>query len=204
MKYELRIRKGMMAKEERLVLETLDRIVHSEDVRSQILPIVKRVGDNLARKPDALMTWEPISLETFGNSLPPDIRSGWVFILRGGTDTGAERHPNSHQRMMTLSGTGDMKVDAKGTPNNVKAELEIVWQSNILVSDPAANLEQRWISIPRNVWHRPVIRKGADWIVVSFHTVPATELIEERPGARQKLYESERKKSNGHGDPPSR
>ena len=181
-----------MAKEERLVLETLDRIVHSEDVRSQILPIVKWVGDDLARKPDALMAWQPIALETFGNSLPPDIRSGWVFILRAGTDTGAERHPNSHQRMMTLAGTGDMKVDAKGTPNNVEAESEIVWESNILVSDPSANLEQRWISIPRNVWHRPVIPKGADWIVVSFHSVPATELVEERPGARQMLYESER------------
>ena len=32
---------------------------------------------------------------------------------------------------------------------------------------------------------------GVDWIVVSFHTVPAEELIEERPGAKQMLYASE-------------
>src|SRR5437870_2614095 len=39
-----------------------------------------------------------------------------------------------------------------------------------------------WVPIPQNVWHQPVISKGADWVVVSFHTVPAEELIEERPG----------------------
>jgi hypothetical protein len=38
-----------------------------------------------------------------------------------------------------------------------------------------------------------VIPKGADWVVVSFHTVPAEQLIEERPrgGAgeiKQMLY----------------
>ncbi len=41
-------------------------------------------------------------------------------------------------------------------------------------------MEQRWISIPQNAWHRPVVRKGGDWTVVSFHTVPAEELIEEK------------------------
>ena len=46
-----------------------------------------------------------------------------------------------------------------------------------------AMMEQRWISIPPNVWHRPVIGNDADWVVILFHTVPAEELIEERPGA---------------------
>jgi hypothetical protein len=185
-----------MTKEERSVLETLDRLVRSEQVRAQIQPIVERVRADLARKPDALMTWEPVPMTTFGRELPSEIRSGWVFILRAGVDTGAERHPNSHQRMMTFGGTGDMKIDAKGTKNDVAEESEIAWQSHILVSDPNAPLERRWISIPKNVWHRPVIPKGAEWVVVSFHTVPATELIEERPGAKQMLYESERKRTN--------
>jgi hypothetical protein len=95
-----------------------------------------------------------------------------VFVLRANTDTGFERHPNSHQRMVTLAGTGDMKTDAKGMPNDVKDESEIVGQSNVLVSDAGATLQRRWISIPKNVWHRPVIPKGTDWLVVSFHTVP--------------------------------
>jgi hypothetical protein len=58
-----------------------------------------------------------------------------------------------------------------------------------------APLERRWISIPRNVWHRPVIAKGADWLVVSFHTVPPDDLIKERPGGKRMLYESERKRT---------
>jgi|ERR1700736_1354181 hypothetical protein len=185
-----------MTKEERSILETLDEIVRSEKVRAQIEPILERVRAELARKPDALMTWEPIPLATFGSELPREIQSGWLFVLRAGTDTGAERHPNSHQRMMTFAGTGDMKIDARGTTNDIESESEIAWHSHVLVSDPNAPLERRWISIPRNVWHRPVIPAGAEWVVVSFHTVPATELIEERPGAKQMLYESERKRND--------
>src|SRR5438132_7980647 len=176
-----------MTKEERSLLEMLDKIVRSEKVRAQIRPIVERVRAELARKPKTLMAWEPIVLETFG-ALPPSIRSGWVFILRAGADTGAERHPNSHQRMMSFEATGDLKTDAKAVENEVQTESEIVWQSNLLVGDPQALLERRWVSIPQNIWHRPVIPKGADWTVVSFHTVPATELNEERPGAKQMRY----------------
>jgi hypothetical protein len=187
-----------MTKEERSVLNGLDKIVRSEKVRAQILPIIERVRADLARKPDALMAWEPIVLETFGG-LPPAIRSGWVFILRAGSDTGAERHPNSRQRMMSFEATGDLQTDAKSTERNVQTESEIEWQSNFLVSDPDAPLERRWISIPKNVWHRPVIPKGADWVVVSFHTVLAAELIEERPGAKQMLYAGDNQSNQGAG-----
>ena len=43
------------------------------------------------------------------------------------------------------------------------------------------------------MWHRPVVGKGDNWIVVSFHTVPAEELIEEKQdevggGMKQKKY----------------
>jgi hypothetical protein len=184
-----------MTKEERALLNQLDQIVSSEDVRSHIVPIVKRVREDLATKPEALMAWEPVALEMFGENLPPNIESGWVFVLRAGADTGAERHPNSHQRMMTFAGTGDMKIDAKGTPNEVEAESDIAWHSHVLVSDSHAPLERRWVSIPKNIWHRPVIPNDGDWVVVSFHTVSAAELIEERPGAKQMLYEDERKRS---------
>jgi hypothetical protein len=127
------------------------------------------------------MAWEPIALTLFGDALPAAIHSGWVFILRADTNTGAERHPNSHQRMMSFEGTGNMQTDAESTDRSARAPFDIAWKSNVLVSDTEASLEQRWISIPQNVWHRPVIPKGVDWVVVSFHTVPAKQLIEERP-----------------------
>jgi hypothetical protein len=188
-----------MTAEERSRLEALDAAVRSNEVREKIEPVVDRVCAALARQPEGVMTWEPIPLETFGQGLPPEIRSGWVFVLRAGADTGAERHPNSHQRMMTLQGTGDMRVRALHGKSST-GPASSPWQSNVLVSEPSAPLEQRWISIPPNVWHRPVVGKDADWVVVSFHTVPAEELIEEKldevgGGMKQKKYvEAERRK----------
>jgi hypothetical protein len=72
---------------------------------------------------------------------------------------------------MSFEGSGDLQTGEPGK-----------WESNVLVSDPAAPLERRWISIPPNVWHRPIIDAETDWAVVSFHTVRAEELIEERLG----------------------
>ena len=61
------------------------------------------------------------------------------------------------------------------------------------MSEASAPVERRWISIPPNVWHRPVVGKDADWVVLSFHTVPAEELIEEKldeagGGTKRKKY----------------
>ena len=165
-----------MTAEERSLLEALDTIVGSEEVRAQIYPIVERVRTELARNKKAQMTWEPIPLTIYGSALPSGIRSSWVFVLRAGATTGAERHPNSHQRMMSFEAAGDLQVRA-GLSDGGQEQ----WQSNLLVSEPCAPLERRWISIPRNVWHQVVVPEGSDWVVVSFHTVPAEELIEERP-----------------------
>ena len=181
-----------MTADERALLQQLDRILRSQRVRGQIVPIVERVRGKLTRKQDALMAWEPFTLTSFGEALPAAIHSGWVFVLRAGANTGAERHPNSHQRMMSFEGTGDLQTHEEPAGGSSHEPTDIVWQSNILVSDLKAPLERRWISIPQNVWHRPVIPTGADWVVVSFHTVRAEELIEERPGSsggpKQMLY----------------
>jgi len=178
-----------MTAEERSWLAELDAIVGSEEIRAQIYPIVERVRAELARNEKAQMTWEPIPLTIYGGALPSGIRSSWVFVLRGGAATGAERHPNSHQRMMSFEATGDLQVRA-GLANGGEGQ----WQSNLLVSEPEAPLERRWISILRNVWHQVVVPEGPDWVVVSFHTVSAEELIEERPdfddptGTKQMRY----------------
>jgi len=183
-----------METEEHARLEKLDTIVRSDELRAKINPIVDRVRAALSQQPEALMTWEPIAVEIFGQTLPPEIRSGWIFVLRAGADTGAERHPNSHQRMLTLHGSGDMKTESKkGELRIKKDEKGIDWQSNVLVSDSSAPLERRWISIPPNVWHRPIVGRDVDWVVISFHTVPAEELIEEKldesgAGTKQKKY----------------
>jgi hypothetical protein len=183
-----------MTAEERTILERLNNAVRSPEVLTQIQPIVERVHADLVSKPDVVMTWSPIPISTYRGALPAQIKSSWIFVLRAGANTGAERHPNSHQRMMSFVGTGDMQIGETKSDTNIRHSRDIEWQSNVLIGDPAASLEQRWIFIPQNVWHQPVVSRETDWVVVSFHTVPAEELIEERPdeesgtGTRQMVY----------------
>ncbi len=164
------------------LLDQLDRMVQRGSVREQIDAIVRRVVARLTEDRTRLMAWEAIPLSVYGEALPAIIRSSWVFVLRGGATTGAERHPNSHQRMMSYRGSGDLQTGGAGR-----------WESHSLVSETSAGLERRWVSVPPNVWHQAVVPRQ-DWTVVSFHTAAEEELIEERPdpamsaGTRQKRY----------------
>lgn len=158
---------------EATLLEFLDNLLHAEGVRQSLDQIVERVERRLDQDPQAAIVWEPVPLDTYGVELPPSIRSSWVFILRANTASGAERHPNSRQRMMSYRGTGDLQT---------RESLQHTWSSHRLTSTPDAPIWQRWISIPANVWHQAVVLES-NWAVVSFHTVSQDELIEERPDA---------------------
>jgi hypothetical protein len=151
------------------ILKVLDNCLKPSCVRASIDQIVARVERQLEQDSTSQMAWEPIPLSVFGDALPLEIQSSWVFILRAGATTGAERHPNSHQRVTSYRGSGDLQV-----------RVDDAWQSSQLVSKSDAQLARRWASIPANVWHQAVV-PGENWIVVSFHTVAAHELIEERP-----------------------
>lgn len=153
--------------DEQRTLKLLEAALRRPGAKPVIEAIASRVQQKLAGDSEATLAWEPVPLETYGGGLPEEIRSSWVFVLRASTTSGAERHPNSHQRMMSYRGAGDLQTWENGA-----------FGSNRL-SDGAAPLEQRWVSIPVNVWHKPVMGAG-DWVVVSFHTAPADELIEER------------------------
>jgi hypothetical protein len=174
-----------MDQEESKILEALDLAVRSESIRPQIEAIIARVGQKLRARPDDVLAWEPIPLDFYSAPLPDTIRSSWVFILRANTTTGAERHPNSYQRMMSYRGFGDFQTWTEGD-----------WRSHLLKSDPTVPVAERWISIPPYVWHQGVV-PGEHWVVVSFHTAAEHELIEERPATegndavRQRKYAEE-------------
>lgn len=161
---------------ERRMLETLDAAVREPRARRAIDALADRLLAQLDADPSAAMTWAPVALDVYA-ALPTGIRSSWVFVLRRAASTGAERHPNSHQRVMSLRGSADLRTW------ETRAGGRDEWRSHVLTSDPQASLEARWLSIPVNVWHEPVVG-GAHWTVVSFHTVEAAELIEERPVGR--------------------
>jgi len=156
---------------ERAILEALDAAASAPAARAALARVAARVMATLSRAPGETEAWEAVPLEVYGaGALPRDVGSSWVFALRRGVATGAERHPNSRQRMFGWSGGGDFQVHDGGH-----------WVSHRLSSDPGAPLEERWLSIPPDTWHQGVVAGDADWIVVSFHTVPKAELIEERP-----------------------
>jgi predicted N-acetyltransferase YhbS len=151
------------------ILKQLDGLVAISAIRRQLLQIADRVTQKLSQEIASTMAWESLPLEIYGDALPPTIRSSWVFVLRSAATTGAERHPNSHQRVMSLRGSGDLQTGGPGR-----------WQSHLLVSDENADLLSRWATISPNIWHQAVV-PSQDWAVVSFHTAAAVELIEERP-----------------------
>jgi hypothetical protein len=158
-----------MEPHERAALEALDALASAPAAASALRRIGERVVATLQRGPREIEAWEAVPLVLYGPNLPEDVGSSWVFVLRRGVTTGAERHPNSRQRMFSLSGGGDFQVhDGRG------------WRSHFLSSDPDAPLERRWISIPPDTWHQGVVGEE-DWLVVSFHTVRPEDLIEERP-----------------------
>ena len=167
---------------ERHTLLALDSLLRRPLVRGRIDAEVEKLEPALAADPQALMAWEALPLSLFDPGLPETIQSSWVFILRKGCVTGAERHPNSHQRTLSYRGKGDLQTMQGGR-----------WVSHKLSSDRAATLEKRWVSIPVNSWHQ-VVSAAETWVVVSFHTAPAEKLIEERPrpenpqASRRRLY----------------
>jgi len=167
-----------MDKNEKKILELLDAAVKEDNIKQHMIGVIQRVEQALENDPKALLAWEPIPLSMFQHLLPSEIKSSWVFNLRKNTTTGAERHPNSIQRMMSYKGNGDFqtKPDSK-------------WESNLLESNFDGEIEQRWISIPINVWHQGIV-SDENWIVISFHTAEVSELIEERPedGDENKLH----------------
>lgn len=152
-------------KEER-VLALLDFAVRKNGISTLIDASITRLEKKLIENPNELFVWETIPVSHFSGLLPSDVNSCCVFLIRSGMPPEKHRHPNSRQRTLAWRGSGDLQT-AKGNR----------WISNVLVTDPAAELRKRWVSIPTNTWHRPIVT--SDWAVVSFHNVNEQDLVEE-------------------------
>lgn len=149
------------------ILLALREIVSTSRAAATIAGTLTRVVRQLETSTGP-MAWEVIPLATFGGALPETVRSCWIFVIRAGAATSAERHPNSHQRSFSLVGHGTFELHDGAR-----------WLAHALVSNDAGGAE-RWVSIPPSTWHRLVVGPRT-WGMVSFHTVTPEELIEEKP-----------------------
>jgi hypothetical protein len=104
----------IMSPAELQLLELLDAILNQDNVRAAIDPIANQVEQELMQNRSALMAWQPVPLSVFAGSVQLEIQSSWVFVLRAGAMTGAERHPNSHQRVMSYGGRGNLQTMVDG------------------------------------------------------------------------------------------
>ncbi len=150
------------------MIPPLDAVVHTTSAARQVRDALRRVLLQLDLSTEQ-MAWEILPLTAFDQRLPESIRSAWIFAIRAGAETGAERHPNSHQRSLSLTGSGTFELRDAQT-----------WTPYGLVSEPSAAIAQRWLTIPPATWHRLVVHQQA-WGMLSFHTVASEALIEERP-----------------------
>ena len=158
----------MRSSEEKSILQRLDDATRQPRAAKLLAAVAKTVDESLGSDPNTRLAWKSIPLSVY-DDLPAGIASSWIFALRADCSSGAERHPNSVQRFMSYRGSADMQ-----TWNGS------AWVSHVLRSEPDTPLEQCWLSIPTNTWHKPVMGDG-NWVVVSFHTAADDELIEERP-----------------------
>jgi hypothetical protein len=154
--------------QEQSILQQLDEAIRQPRAAKLLTAVANNVDESLELDPNTRLAWKSVPLSVY-NELPDGIASSWIFALRADSSSGAERHPNSVQRFISYRGSGDMQ-----TWNGA------AWVSHVLRSEPDAPFEQRWLSIPMNTWHKPVMG-GGNWVVVSFHTAADDELVEERP-----------------------
>lgn len=150
------------------LVRQLNTLIQTEAVAAALRDTVPRIRRRLDES-DGPMAWEVVPPAVFGGGLPESVRSCWIFVIRAGASTDAERHPNSHQRSCSLLGTGTFEVHDGSA-----------WQPHSLTSGAHDEAGRRWVSIPPSTWHR--LRVGStEWGMVSFHTVAAGDLIEENP-----------------------
>jgi hypothetical protein len=155
----------IMTQDEANILKALDQSIRREEVTNSLQPFLLEARKKFMLAPEVFFTWAVVPLSIFGD-LPQEIQSSWIFVIRAGLPVEPHRHPNSHQRTMSLSGDGDLQIQDSGE-----------WHAHPISSNLKAPLERRWVSVPPNVWHQAVVKE--DWLVLSFHTVAAADVIEE-------------------------
>jgi oxalate decarboxylase/phosphoglucose isomerase-like protein (cupin superfamily) len=150
-------------------LRALDELIDT-DLRDQIRDGIRAASAMLASS-DEPFGWHFLDLT--GTQLPPGIRSGAIFTLPAGSRPEPHRHPNSIQHMRALSGRASLTLH-RGHDDAERIDI---------------GGERRWAVIAKDVVHAFDVPFREDFVVLSFHTVPADEIIE-LSSAGKRRYEA--------------
>src|SRR5437762_12321321 len=92
------------------VLLELDSLLHHNGGAEKLSPVIQRLLKELDQSRAQPQAWQPLEDNFFDTKLPAGIVSSWIFALRGGGKFTNERHPNSWQRSIALSGQALFEV----------------------------------------------------------------------------------------------
>lgn len=141
------------------LLRDLDALLTSK-LRDPMTRAVEQARDQLARSAEAF-GWAVV--EPGAALLPAPTRSAWVFVLRADTRAEPHRHPSSVQHLRSLAGSGQVVLSREGARDHVEYAL---------------SEDHPWLVILEDVTHEVRATGAAEWVVASFHTVSANELLE--------------------------
>src|SRR5687767_15447363 len=96
--------------------------------------------------------WSTIDLKSVTTTLPDEIKSAWIFVLKKDVPSGCHYHPNSIQHMVMVEGAGTSKVGA------VAGRMK-------LFEAQGSALEESWYVIPEGVPHE-FFPEGKDVVVM--------------------------------------
>jgi hypothetical protein len=142
-------------------------LIRTDIVKTRFAEAAGEAKEILSADPSKLAASVVLPLELFGPSLPFELKSCRLSVMRGGTQYHIEKHPNATQYVLSINGNGAIRV-----------KFSDEWLVSQLSSDPSVMLQERWHTVPANIWHQP-IPSDNDWTVVAFHTAPAGELKDE-------------------------
>ncbi len=151
-------------------LEKLHAAVESLMRQESFSRTVERLRLELSGSQEPFV-WSTVALDNIGVSLPAQIKSCWIFLLKRDVPSGCHYHPNSVQHMVALNGHGRSKVGS-------------VERRMIRFASPGHSIEEQWYVIGERVSHE-FFPEGEHMTVVSFHTCEAAELRKSRVGVDQ-------------------
>jgi hypothetical protein len=150
----------------RKIAQHLDDLVRLPSVRSAIQIATVEVQAELLRDASLKAASRPIPLSVFGPKVPAGVKSCRLFTLRANTPFDREMHPNSTQYILSLAGSGEIRV----------RQSRDTWKADRLGSESDSSLEQRWHSVQAGCWHQPVATGAKSWTVLGFHSASEQEL----------------------------